>query len=369
MTYGNYPDLTGVKKVLIVKLRHHGDVLLTSPVFSNLQAATAQAEIHAMVYKDTVPMLEGHPAIQKFLSYDRGWKKLGFFGKLMKELSLLKQVRQEKYDLVINLTEGDRGAIGAFVSGAKICVGLDPEGKGFKGKRKIYSHIVKNCKTPRHTVEKNLDALRRIGIFPTPEERDVLFVIPEESRKRVQELLQNNGLAPQGYFLLHPVSRWKFKCWPASLVAKLMTELHLRGEKIVITASPDKQELEMVEEILKLAPEVPVLNLGGKTSLKDLGALIEMSRCLVCVDSVPLHMSSALKTPTVVLFGPTSEINWGPWQNQKARVVTQNLPCTPCFMDGCGVSKMSDCLFTLPVGKVLSAIDSLVDSGVNAFLK
>lgn len=355
MTYGNYPDLTGVKKVLVVKLRHHGDVLLTSPVFSNLQAAIPQAEIHAMVYKDTSPMLEGHPAIQKFLSYDRGWKKLGFFGKLMKEVLLLKQVRQEKYDLVINLTEGDRGAIAAFVSGAKICVGLDPEGKGFKGKHKVYSHIVKNCKTPRHTVEKNLDALRRIGIFPTPEERDVFFAIPEESKKRIQEF----GLSAQGYFLLHPVSRWKFKCWPLSLVAKLILELHNRGEKIVITASPDKQELQMVEEILKLAPEVPVLNLGGKTSLKDLGALIEMSRCLVCVDSVPLHMSSALKTPTVVLFGPTSEINWGPWQNQKARVVTQNLPCRPCFMDGCGGSKMSDCLATLSVGKVLSAIDSL----------
>ncbi len=360
MKYGNYPDLTGVKKILVIKLRHHGDVLLTSPVFSNLQAAIPQAEIHAMVYKDTVPMLEGHPAIQKFLSYDRGWKKLGFFGKLSKELSLLKQIRQEKYDLVINLTEGDRGAIAAFVSRAKICVGLDPEGKGFKGKRNVYSHIVKNCKTPRHTVEKNLDALRRIGIFPTPEERDVFFAIPEESKKRVREL----GLVPQGYFLLHPVSRWKFKCWPPSLVAQLILELHNRGEKIVITASPDSSELQMVEEILKLAPDVPVLNLGGKTSLKELGALIEMSRCLVCVDSVPLHMSSALKTPTVVLFGPTSEINWGPWQNQKARVVTQNLPCRPCFMDGCGGSKMSDCLYTLPVGRVIIAIENLCSMSV-----
>ncbi|HUD00888.1 MAG TPA: putative lipopolysaccharide heptosyltransferase III [Rhabdochlamydiaceae bacterium] len=361
MKYGNYPDLADVKKVLVVKLRHHGDVLLTSPVFSNLQAALPQAEIHAMLYKDTIPMLEGHPGIQKFLAYDRGWKKLGFFGKLMKELTLLKQIRQEKYDLVINLTEGDRGAIVALVSGADICVGLDPEGKGFKGKRRIYSHIVKICKTPRHTVEKNLDALRRIGIFPTPEERDVFFAIPEESRKRVRQLLQESGITD--YFLLHPVSRWKFKCWPPSLVAKLITELHQRGEKIVMTASPDIQELQMIDEILKLVPHVPVLNLGGKTSLKDLGALIEMSRCLVCVDSVPLHMSSALKSPTVVLFGPSSETNWGPWQNNKARVVAQNLPCRPCFMDGCGGSKMSDCLHTLPVGKVLNAIDAVVPAG------
>jgi len=360
MKYGNYPDLSPVKKVLVVKLRHHGDVLLTAPVLSNLQAALPQAEINIMVYKDTIPMLEGHPAIRKFIAYDRGWKKLGFFKKLSKEFSLFNQVRQEKYDLVINLTEGDRGALAALVSGAKICVGLDPEGKGLIGKSRVYSHIVKACKTPRHTVEKNLDALRKIGIFPTPEERDIFFEVPEESKKRMRHLLAENGI--QDYILLHPVSRWRFKCWPPSLVAKLVEELHSRGGKIVMTASSDAQELRMVEEILKLIPDVPVLNLGGKTSLKELGALIEMSRCLVCVDSVPLHMSSALKSPVVVLFGPSSELNWGPWLNQRARIVAQNLPCRPCFMDGCGGSKMSDCLHTLPVSKVLSAIEEITVS-------
>jgi heptosyltransferase-3 len=355
MTYGNYPDLSRVKKVLVVKLRHHGDVLLTSPVFSNLQAALPNAEIDAMLYKDTIPMLEGHPAISKFHGYDRGWKKLGLFGKLAKEFSLLKKVWREKYDMVINLTEGDRGALAALISRATIRVGVDPEGNGFIGKKKIYTHIVKNCKTPRHTVEKNLDALRRIGIFPTMEERDVLFPIPEESKKRAAEFLQGT----EDYFLLHPVSRWRFKCWPASLVAKLVEELHRRGEKIVMTASPDAEEIQMVQEILTLVPHVPVLNLAGKTSLKELGALIEMSRCLVCVDSVPLHISSALKSPVVVLFGPTSETNWGPWLNPHARVVAQNLPCRPCFMDGCGGSKRSDCLTSLSLRDVLLAVDEL----------
>lgn len=354
MTYGNYPDLSNVKKALVIKLRHHGDVLLTSPVFSNLQAAMPGAVIDAMVYQDTVPMLDGHPAIRKFLGYDRSWKKLGFFKRAAKELGLLKRIRQENYDLVLNLTEGDRGAIAALVSGAKIRVGLDPQGNGFAGKKKLYSHIVKMCKTPRHTVEKNLDAVRRIGIFPTPEERDLYFHISPESRQKAAELA-----GVKDFYLLHPVSRWRFKCWPTSMVAKLIEELHARGEKIVITASPDRQEIEMVDEILKLVPGIPVINLAGKTSLKELGALIEMSRCLICVDSVPLHISSALKSRVVVLFGPTSEVNWGPWQNSKARVVMQNLPCRPCFMDGCGGSKVSDCLTTLPLAKVLNALSEV----------
>jgi heptosyltransferase-3 len=277
---------------------------------------------------------------------------------MVKEWGVLKRVRKERYDLVINLTEGDRGAIAALVSGAKWRVGFDPEGKGFFGKRNIYTQIVKMCKTPRHTVEKNLDALRRIGIFPGKDERDLFFSISEKETKRAQELL--GGL--ESYILIHPASRWKFKCWPVEKVAELIQELHARGERIVMTASPDPQEIQMVEEILAKVLTIPVLNLAGKTSLKELGALIQMSRLLFCVDSVPLHMASASKTPVVVLFGPSSEVNWGPWNHPRAQVVTQNFSCRPCFMDGCGGSKRSDCLVNLPVSRVLNAIQSLNSS-------
>ena len=175
MTYGNYPELSQVKRALVIKMRHHGDVLLSSPVFAQLKKAIPDAEIDAFIYKDTLPMLDGHPAIAEFLLYDRDWKKLSRFKKLAKELSLLKQIRSRGYDLVINLTEGDRGAVAAWVSGSRYRVGLDPKKSGFFGKRKIYTHIVKECPNSRHTVERQLDSLRRIGIFPAAEERDLFL--------------------------------------------------------------------------------------------------------------------------------------------------------------------------------------------------
>ena len=178
MTYGNYPDLTSVRRILVIKMRHHGDVLLASPLFSNLKKALPSAAIDAFIYKDTLPMLEGHPAIADYLLYDRGWKKLPLLKKIGKEISLLKQIRSKGYDLVINLTEGDRGAIAAKISRAKCSVGFDPKGSGFFGKRKAFTHIVKSCPHPRHTVERQLDVLRRIGIFPAPEERDLHLHIP-----------------------------------------------------------------------------------------------------------------------------------------------------------------------------------------------
>lgn len=360
LSYGNYPDLSKIKKILVIKLRHLGDVLLTSPVFLNLRAAVPQATIDVMIYREAVPMLKGNPLIHKLITYDQKWKKNRFFKRIFIEFFFLRMVRQQRYDLVINLTEGDRGAIVAFVSGARISVGFDPEGKGFLGKRGVYTHLVKVCKTPRHAVERNLDAIRRIGIFPSSENRELYFNVDEE-KPYVRQLLRETSIKPYDYLLLHPISRWKFKCPPSSLMARLLLELLQRGEQIILTSGPDLQELQMIEEILKqVPPTTQVLNLAGKTSLKGLGALIQLSRCLISVDSVALHMASALKVPVVALFGPSSELNWGPWQHEKGRVITEPLSCRPCFIDGCGGSKMSDCLYTLPISRILQGIDEVI---------
>lgn len=339
MTYGNYPDLRGVKKILVIKLRQLGDVLLTGPVFHVLRKRFPEAKLHAYVYKESFDMLEGQ--VDQLIGYDRGWKKLGFFGRVAKELRLWKQLRREGYDLVINLTEGDRGAIAAKAAKARIRVGFKPKGRWQK---KLYTHVVKDCPSLRHTVERNLDALRRIGIFPEEDERILTMKVSEE---RVVE---------GDFVLVHPSSRWRFKCWPEKKMRELTKWLIGKGKKVVFTSGPDKVETEMVGRIVE---GLDVINLSGEITLKQLGALIRDCEYLVCVDSVPFHMASALKSKVVAIFGPTSEVTWGPWQNPKARVVTKNVSCRPCYMDGCGGSKMSDCLATLGVGDVIRAIDSL----------
>lgn len=359
MNYGDYPNLKFVKRILIIKLRHIGDVLLTSPLLSCLKNGLPEAQIDAFIYKECAPMLEGHPALNKLILYDREWKKLPLLRKLFREGKLLKSIRYQGYDLVINLTEGDRGAIAAWMSKAPITAGIDPKGRGFFGKSKIYTHLIKQCSMPRHTVEKNLDALRRLGIFPEPEERDLFLHVPDGSLERMRTLLQEAGIEEGNYILIHPASRWKFKCIPTATMARLIDALNEQGIKLILTSGPDKDEVSMLDEILKKSGAA-VLNLSGKISLKELAALIKMSRALICVDSVALHIASALKTPVVTLFGPTSEQNWGPWMHPESRVVTKSVSCRPCFMDGCGGSKKSDCLTTLSVEQILQAVDELL---------
>jgi heptosyltransferase III len=124
-----YPNLSSIQKILVIKLRAHGDVLLTTPVFSALKKRFPEAQIDGYIFKESEELLDQHPAISRLLCYDRKWKKKSFLQRLFLEYQILRKVKKERYDLVINLTEGDRGAIVAFFSKAPIKV-------GYKGDRK-----------------------------------------------------------------------------------------------------------------------------------------------------------------------------------------------------------------------------------------
>ncbi len=301
-------------------------------------------------------MLSGLDVLDEMILYDRKWKELPKWKRLRQELKLLRRIRKKGYDLVINLTEGDRGAIASRSARAPIRVGFDPEGKGFKGKKKLYTHVVKNCPTPRHAVERGLDALRRIGIFPGFHERELSFSIPDSARQSIKELIT----AP--FAVMHPVSRWRFKCPPPQLMAGVIDALYEKGIQVVLTGGGSEIERDHVAQIMALCKEGAAVDLSGKTSLKELGALFEKSQGIITVDSVSLHLASALKVPVVALFGPTSEANWGPWMHHKSAIVSSGHSCRPCGLDGCGGSKMSDCLWALSIQDIVDKYQAIVSA-------
>ncbi len=354
--YGSYPDRAAIKRVLVIKLRHHGDVLLTTPVFSALKKALPAAEIDAFIYRETSPMLAANPDIRTLHCYDPQWKAFSPLRRLHREIQLIRQIRSRHYEVVINLTEGDRGAIASLLSGAKIRVGRNSGGNGVAGKKRTYTHIVKRCPRPRHMVEQNLDSLRVLGIFPAPEERGLRLEIPDQARAALLQHLAGAGIAPQSYLLIHPTSRWLFKCWPLEHNIALIRSLQEQNIPIVLTAAPDPVELGLIDKILAACGTKNILNLSGKLSLSELAAAIDCCRGLFTIDSVPMHMAAARKKPTIALFGPSSEEVWGPWHNPNARVITAPYPCRPCNLDGCGGGKVSDCLTAIPLATILAAV-------------
>lgn len=351
-------DFAQVKRVLVIKLRHHGDVLLTSPVFSALKQHAPHLDVDALVYDDTKEMITLHPDVSQVFTIDRKWKQQGVWRQLKGEWNLLKSLRARHYDLVIHLTEHKRGAwITRLLKPRWAVVRSGVKGKLFD---KTFTHrypVIGGNK--RHTVELHLDALRRIGVFPAMADRRLRLVPGEQALKSLSEKLMSIGVGSEPFVVVHPASRWFFKCWPSSQMAELINQLISGGIKVVLTAAPSQDELAMISAIQAQLVS-PVVSLAGQLSLKELAAVIAQAKLFIGVDSVPMHIAAAVQTPCVALFGPSGDIEWGPWQVPH-RIVTQSMPCRPCGKDGCGGSKRSECLETIEAPTVMQAVKSLLE--------
>ncbi|HEC26351.1 MAG TPA: putative lipopolysaccharide heptosyltransferase III [Gammaproteobacteria bacterium] len=352
-------DLTLVRRVLVIKLRHYGDVLLTSPVFSILAKAIPDVEIDALVYADTSPMLELHPSISQLHCIDRKWKKQGVKSQWLHERQLVQVLCSRQYDLVIHLTEHARGARLVRRLKPRYAVAQSYPGKRGHWWRDSFTHTYRIPAKPRHTVEIHLDALRRLGIYPAIEDRRLVLTPGPDADKKASKLMQEHGLKKGNYLLLHPTSRWMFKGWSRRGFAEVLQQLHGNGYRLVLTSAPDPAEMGVIKQIISDIVELPIVNLAGTLSLKELSALIDHASCFIGLDSVPMHIAAAMNTPCVALFGPSNEKIWGPWQVKHA-LLAKEYSCRPCGLDGCGNGKISDCLMAINAEEVVSAVEEML---------
>lgn len=350
-----------VSRALVVKLRHHGDVLLASPVIAALKSHAPAIEIDALVYADTAPMLELHPALDVLHTIDRGWKRLGTIARAAQEWALYRRLAARRYDLLIHLTESWRGAWLARVLRPRWTVAPE-HASGGRRWRNSFTHLVPAPRAGgRHVVESNLDALRRIGLQPAAAERQLVLEPGNPARRAVQALLAAHGLEPQRFVQVHPTSRWQFKCWHPSGWAEIIGRLQAANWPVVLTSAPDADELKMTAAVQQQLAR-PAIDLSGRLGLKELAALAGEARLFIGVDSAPMHIAAAMRTPAIALFGPSGDALWGPWGKPRAgqhRVVASlRHECRPCGLDGCGGGKVSDCLASLPADPVWEAISS-----------
>ncbi|HEX8950045.1 MAG TPA: putative lipopolysaccharide heptosyltransferase III [Dissulfurispiraceae bacterium] len=372
-------DSQDIKKILVIKLRHIGDVLLAAPVFRVLKNNFPGAHISALVNRGTEEVLSGNPFIDEVMVFDRGIKKMGPVPKYLKELSFLRKIRREGFDMAIDLTGGDRPAILSFVSGARCRFGWRSK-KGLPGKNRLYTHLSEPDGNT-HMVLQNLSTLT--GMKVMTHDLVVDFHIPRVSEESVRKILGDCGIdaAADTIVHVHPTSRWLFKCWKDEYMAEIIEWLLGTGAAVAVTSSPDAHETDKARKILSLVGRSPrLIDLCAKTTIKQLAALSRLSTLFFGVDSAPMHIAAAVGTPVVALFGPSGAFNWGPWNNENivgARrrlaptgyprrngvqvfgmhtVIQRDWNCAPCGKDGCGGSKRSKCLEEITVGEVRDAL-------------
>ena len=306
-------------KILIIKFRNIGDVLLSTPLISNLKHIYPNSQIDIALNKGCEDMVSNNPNINNIIIYDRPRiKKLSILSQFKEEVRFTRIIRNNHYDMVINLTEGDRGAQLAFLSGASKKLGF-PVRKGLLSKIKIFDKLGDDKKW-QHTVEKDLQFINLLG--KEVDNKEVKIYWPNKVKQEIDKILADNNI--DQFVHIHPVSRWMFKCWEDDRMASIIDYLQQdKGLKVIITGAPVKKELDRIDKILELCKTNPI-NLSGALTLKHLACLSSKAKLFFGVDTAPMHMAAATNTPVIALFGASFPVIWGPWNNDSDKQLFQD---------------------------------------------
>jgi len=342
------------KNILVIKLKQPGDVLVSTPVLVALKEAWPEARVSYLVTRDAAEMAEGHPLLDGLLLADRRQETWS------RSWRLLQSLWRANFDLVLELSGGDRGAFYTLATRAPERLGFDRPGLPFWQRQGVFTRLLPRPPVRMHMVEQNLTAVRALGVIP--HNPRLQFFWDEEAEARVADRLKSFALRPGEFAVLHPGAGWRFKCWTTAGYARVIEYIQeTRGLPVVLTASRAPHEQELIREILAECRQTPI-NLAGQLTLKELGALIAKGRFFFGVDSAPMHLAAAVDTPAVALFGPSGAYNWGPWGDGHL-VLQKDYDCVPCGQDGCQGSKVSRCLVELGPEEVLEKMESFLRAG------
>lgn len=301
------------QRILLSKLRHHGDILLVTPLARVLKQHFPEVCIDMLVYRETTPMLLGNADIHAVHAVDRnlkGWRKLAA------QLGLLVRLREQHYDWVIHLSDQWQGALLARFTGAPLRIGFDyPKRRGALW-ASGFSHLAPLAASDSvHAVEQNLLALQPLGIACQTSGLRCVPPIRPQDRDAIRCLLNAQQINTP-FIVVHPAARWFFKCWEDEYFAAVIQALADEGWPVVLTCAPDAHEQALLASILQRVNSPRVVSLAGQLTLNTLAALIEQCRLFIGVDSVPMHLAAACGKDTVALFGPSKVNEWRPWQTR-----------------------------------------------------
>jgi heptosyltransferase-3 len=329
-----------VHKLLVIKLRAVGDVILSTAVLPNLRAAFPRARIEFLTEGNTRDVLVGNETIDELIVF----KKSGLGG-----LNILFELRRRTYDLVIDLFGNPRSALMTFATGAKYRVGYD-----FRGRSYAYTTLVKPRGGEVHNVEFNLDALRRIDIPIV--DRTIRFPLGESDDRFAEMAMQQLGLGSGMIVGLNPGTNRPTERWPAEKFAQLGNLLNEKyNASILVFWGPGEKPLAgaIAQRIRKGAVVAP------PTTLKQLGSMFKRCTVVVSNDSGPMHIAAAVGVPTVGVFGPVNPRLQGPYGENTAYVTKEGLDCLGCNLDKhCPIGNV--CMTQLEATAVLVTVEQLL---------
>jgi heptosyltransferase I len=332
------PELTALpKKILIIKPSSLGDVMHSLPFLNALKDRFPKAEIHWVIAKGFEDLLTGHPMVKKIWVINKDiWKKLSQITSSIHEIRiLLRELRKERYDIVIDLQGLLRSGVITRVTGSPVRIGFE---EAREGSRFFYSSKIEGGKDI-HAVDRYL----KIAAFLGCDINEVCFPLPLSFNSALRT---PHSAFSDDYAIMVPGARWKTKRWPPEKFGELASLLPI---KTLIVGG--RGDMSIAKEILSSCGGKSV-SLVGKTDLKSLIEVIRGARFIVSNDSGPMHIAAALGIPVFAIFGPTDPVRTGPY-GRGHTVIREEVSCSPCFKKNCDDMK---CMKGLSVEKVYEVI-------------
>ncbi|MDD5132323.1 MAG: glycosyltransferase family 9 protein [bacterium] len=331
------------KNILVVRFSSLGDVVLTTPVFAALRQALPQAKITILTKNQYQDIFANNPNIDEILTLERQ-ENLA---------NLISRVRRNKYDLILDLHSNLRSHILGFAAGTKV---IHYDKQSFN--RYALLHFKQgNQALQKSVVQRYLDTLGFLGSLPG--HPDTKVYLTEKESRLAQASLEQYGLGPNDLVIgLNPGAKWETKKWP---LPNWLEFINLcQSKKLKLLLFGDSTDQLFISKLLKEAGDIrdTVINLAGKTDLRQLCALIKQCRVVVTGDSGALHIAQALDIPVLILLGPTVPEFGFIRPRPKDIVLFKELPCRPCSLHGTNDCKRGDwlCLSGLSAQEVFESL-------------
>ncbi len=302
-----------MNRILIIQTAFLGDVILATPVISEMKRLFPDSTIDVLVKKGNEALLQNNPHLNNIIVFDKSK------GKYRSILQLIRQFRSRKYDLVINLQRFGSSGIITALSGAKKKYGFKKNPFSFAF-TKSFDHQIDNG---LHEVERNLSVIKEFGAVT--KKRPELFPSKDHFAKI-------STFTSDEFFCFAPASVWFTKQLPKEKWVELIQQKSMEGAIYLLGGKDDET---LCQEIIDLAKISNAQNLAGKLNLLESAAMMSKAKRNFVNDSGPLHLASAMNAPVTAFFCSTiPSFGFGPLSEDSEIKEVLNLSCRPCGLHG-----------------------------------
>jgi ADP-heptose:LPS heptosyltransferase len=333
--------------ILIIELWGIGDVVLASGVLRVLKNNFPDSKIALLAKKHAKDILANNKTVDEFIIFDFPWTK--FRGKYyfwkwdwIGLFKLIRLLRAERFDLILDARGDVRNNLLAFLIGAKRRVGYNWTGGGF-----FLTDVVKANRNKLHRVDAWATLLRYLGLKDS-DLKPIVNLLPEE-KEWADVFLESNGIDRNKPLVgIHPGARIKTRCWPLERFVKIAGYLRQKDIQTAFFIEPGGygENVSLPEGCLKV-----------KVDLRKYMAVVKKLDFLVCNDGGAMHIATAVGTPVVAIFGPTEQEWFGPYGDNNVVVIREGISCRPCS-DRCRY-KESYCLTSIAVNEVIGGVEKM----------